>query len=88
MVGFEPMCGRLPNPTLTILSIMSPLPINCQNWGTAAKGSLGEATTPDPQIEAVRQQLLSFGVSFLDPTTLTPNSRLRPCYLTHLSSLF
>ncbi|XP_045120723.1 uncharacterized protein LOC123510034 isoform X2 [Portunus trituberculatus] len=50
-------------------------PVTIPLQGTAAKGSLGEATTPDPQIEAVRQQLLSFGVSFLDPTTLTPNSR-------------
>ncbi|KAK8378553.1 hypothetical protein O3P69_011212 [Scylla paramamosain] len=52
-----------------------PVTTSLQQQGMAARDSPGEATTPDPQIEAVRQQLVSFGISFLDPATLTPSSR-------------
>ncbi|XP_050692430.1 uncharacterized protein LOC126983623 [Eriocheir sinensis] len=43
--------------------------------GESGGGGGGSGGGPDPQIEAVRRQLLNFGVSFLDPATLTPSHR-------------
>ncbi|XP_063586220.1 SCL-interrupting locus protein homolog [Penaeus indicus] len=34
-----------------------------------------ETTVIDPQMEAVRKQLMQFGISFIDPATLASNSR-------------
>lgn len=34
-----------------------------------------ETTVIDPQMEAVRKQLMQFGISFIDPATLATNNR-------------